>query len=81
MRTASSAVGREGLLLERGNEGGNDDGNLVAAEGSEVEQVFALLDPAEHRRAVEAHPAGEFVHVHPPRCDGDHTRFEALRRQ
>ncbi len=64
--------GRGGLLLERGQERGGDDGDFVAAEGTEVEHVLALLDPTEHRRSIEAHPAGKLVHVHRLGPDGDH---------
>jgi len=73
---------RPGLLvLEGGEEGGGDDGDFVAAQGAEVEQVFAALDAAEHRRSVEAHPAGEFVHVHGPGLNCDHARLKALGRE
>lgn len=39
-----------GELAERSEERGSDDGDFVAAERTEVENVLALLDPAEHRR-------------------------------
>ena len=52
------------LVLESGEKGSGDDGGFVAAEGAEVEQVLALLDPTENRWPIQAHSAGQFVHVH-----------------
>ena len=65
--------GADGLVLERGEEGGRDDGDFVAADGTEVEQVFASLDPAEYRRAMQAHPTGELVNVHGRGSNRDHA--------
>ncbi len=60
-------------LVERGEESGRDDRNLVAAEGAEVKKVFAVFDATEHRRSVKAHPAGELIHVHGLGLDCDHA--------